>query len=101
MKTLILFLLISINGLSQSTKVLVYQETHFMQTKSGGAFRLQSSNEQLVKIIFQKFNGKFTKVDQTIKEDRRGQYVLTTFYFKPEEYNNVVRFLNSLNTVLK
>lgn len=96
---LLLILLLFATGLQaqKSDKVLIADETYFVQQAK--AFKIISSNDTVTGRIFKNFQGKFTHYDNRMKEDKRKgtMYWETTYVFPMTEYNNIVKFFNELN----
>jgi hypothetical protein len=78
-----------------SQKELVADETWIVASGKSG-FRLISSNDSISHWIRRKFEGDgITKFTYVLKKDRHGQYWERSFYFKNEDWNKVVLFINN------
>lgn len=73
---------------------LVADETWFVKSGATG-FRIVSSNDTISKRMITKFSMVMTKMTHVAKRDRHGPYWERSFYFKNDEYNIVVLFINN------
>jgi hypothetical protein len=76
-------------------KELVADET-WIVASGKSSFRVICSNDSISHWIRRKFeNNGITKFTYVLKKDRKGQYWERSFYFKNEEWNMVVLFINN------
>lgn len=100
MKKLLLItslLLISIVIFSQTKNVLIADETEYAPSGKSGAFRIISSNDEIVKALIKEFQDRMSKVNTIHKKDRKGYYWEYSLYFPPEEKSNIIEFFKQIN----
>lgn len=76
-------------------KTLVADETEVIASGKS-SFRIISSNATISQKIKDKFGSShITRINQTKKHDRGGDYWEISFYFKNESWNEVANFINT------
>lgn len=88
-------------GIAQSQPpkdgVLIANETYLVDGKT--TFHIVSINDTVCKALIEQYtnNGKADKVMIKIIDEWHGRYMEKWFYFKDEQYDEITRFINSLN----
>ena len=92
---MLLFISVACYAQPPSQKTLVEDET-WVVASGKSSFRVITSNDSIAHWFMKKYEKKgivrFTYVQ---KRDRKGLYWERSFYFKNEEWNNVVEFIKA------
>jgi hypothetical protein len=98
MKKLLLLLVLSFGIMSIQAQPkdgkLIADETWYVESGKT-AFRIVTANDVIRKKFMDKYSAKMTKFTYIQKKDRKGGYWESSFYFKNEDYNTIVSFVNN------
>ena len=102
MKVICMIFLMSISMICSSQrlmtppleKTLVADETWIVMSGKT-SFRVITSNDTIAHRIMKRMENRMTKFTYVQKRDRMGNYWERSFYFKNDEWNYVVLFINN------
>jgi len=91
-----LLMLVSMSTYAQkSSKMMVADETWY--TQSTNTFKIITSNDSIYKMLTTQFGNVIPAISSKRKTDRNGEYIEYSITFNNAQYNDVVRFLNTIN----
>lgn len=95
LKLLVVLMMLSLATIAQTkTKTLLVDETELIMLKS--SFRVETCNDQVFKLVLDKFKKEGFKYTVSIKKDRAGYYSLYSIPFKMAELDIVKEFFEQI-----